>query len=421
MKVDLPYGSTSVGIEVPENTRVVIPEEVPGVANVRAEIRRALDYPIGAPLLSVLARGKSDAVVVINDITRPAPSGLMLAELLRDLSLAGIQENMVTVVIACGNHRPNNAEEIREMIGHDLASRLRIVNHDCDDKNNLTYFGKTDTGLPVWINTLVAKASVKILTGLITPHHSAGYSGGRKSIMPGVAGLDTLNQHHSLPTRPYNPAFGWMQGNAFHEEAVKIARTVGVDFILNVIKNAGGQVVEAVAGELESAHEYGVSTCEKLWQLDLPHRYDIVIVTPGGYPRDIDLHQSQKAMSAAEMIIAKNGVIVLIAECRDGIGKYADWLKQAKTPREVIERFKCEGFAKDHSSKAFMCARALEHYTVNLFCSGIASDESVQMFFHPAPSPQTAIDDALKLKGPEARVLVLPQAVSCSPRVIEPK
>jgi nickel-dependent lactate racemase len=212
-----------------------------------------------------------------------------------------------------------------------------------------------------------------------------------------------------------------MQGNAFHEEAVKVARTVGVDFILNVIKNAGGQVVEAVAGELESAHEYGVSTCEKLWQLDLPHRYDIVIVTPGGYPRDIDLHQSQKAMSAAEMIIAKNGVIVLIAECRDGIGKYADWLKQAKTPREVIERFKCEGFAKDHSSKAFMCARALEHYTVNLFCSGIASDESVQMFFHPAPSPQTAIDDALKLKGPKARVLVLPQAVSCSPRVIEPK
>jgi nickel-dependent lactate racemase len=181
MKVDLPYGSTSVGIEVPENTRVVIPEEVPGVANVRAEIRRALDYPIGAPLLSVLARGKSDAVVVINDITRPAPSGLMLAELLRDLSLAGIQENMVTVVIACGNHRPNNAEEIREMIGHDLASRLRIVNHDCDDKNNLTYFGKTDTGLPVWVNTLVAKASVKILTGLITPHQSAGYSGGRKS------------------------------------------------------------------------------------------------------------------------------------------------------------------------------------------------------------------------------------------------
>jgi nickel-dependent lactate racemase len=299
------------------------------------------------------------------------------------------------------------------MIGHELASRLRVVNHDCDDQNNLTNLGHTDSGLPVWINTLVAKASVKILTGLITPHHGAGYSGGRKSLMPGVAGLKTLNQHHSLPMRPYHPAYGWMKGNVFHEEAVKVARMVGIDFIVNVVKNSCGQVVEAVAGELELAHEHGVSICEKSWQLNLPHRYDIVVVTPGGHPRDIDLHQSQKAMSSAEMVVAKEGIIVLFAECPDGVGKYADWLKQAKTPGEVIERFKCEGFTKDHSSKAFMCARALEHYTVFLYCNGIDTDEAVQMFFKPAPSPQAAIDDALALKGPNASVLVLPHAVSC--------
>ncbi len=421
MQVDLPYGDSMLKIDVPENAKVVIPTEMPGLPDEQAEMRRALNHPIGTACLSELAQGKSDAVIVINDITRPAPSRLMLEELLQDLAQAGIMEERITVVIATGNHRPNDDEEIRQMIGGDLASRLRVVNHDCDNKSVLTDLGQTDTGMPVWINSLVASASFKILTGLITPHHAAGYSGGRKSIIPGVAGLETLNRHHSLPIRPYHPASGWMKGNPFHEEAVKVARTVGVDFILNVVKNSCGQVVAAVAGELEAAHEHGVSLCEKSWQLNLPNAYDIVIVSPGGYPRDIDLHQSQKAMSAAEMVIDQGGVIILVAECRDGIGKYADWLKQAESPREVIERFECEGFNRDHSSKAFMCARALEQHKVYFYCSGIAADELEQMFFYAAPSPQEAIDRALEAKGADARVLVLPQAVSCVPRVIEPK
>jgi len=417
MKVELPYGESSLKVDVPENTRVVIPEEMCGLPDEQAEIRRALDHPIGTATLAQLARGKSDVVIVINDVTRPIPSQLMLEELLRDLSQAGIKEDNVTVVIATGNHRPNDDDEIRQMIGRDLASRLRVVNHDCDDKSLLTDLGQTDTGLPVWINTLVASASFKIVTGLIMPHHAAGYSGGRKSILPGVAGLETLNRHHSLPIRPYHPSFGWMKGNPFHEEAVKVARSVGVDFILNVVKNSCGQVIKAVAGDLEAAHEHGVSLCGESWQLDLPHSYDIVIVSPGGFPRDIDLHQSQKAMSAAEMVIAKDGVIVLVAECRDGIGKYADWLKQAGSPREVIERFECEGFTRDHSSKAFMCARALEHYSVYFYCSGIAADDLEQMFFRAAQSAQEAVDRAVKAKGTGARVLVLPQAVSCVPRI----
>jgi len=189
------------------------------------------------------------------------------------------------------------------MVGKDLASRLRILNHDCTDTENLTFVGETDRGRPVWVNSLITKAAVKILTGIITPHHAAGYGGGRKSVMPGVAGFDTLQQHHSFPIRPYEPASGRMKGNIFHEEAVKVARMVGVDFILNVVKTTDGQVVKAVAGELEVAHEHGVAVCEKSWRLELPHRYDVAIVTPGGYPRDINLHQSQKAISSAEMVI----------------------------------------------------------------------------------------------------------------------
>lgn len=417
MLIDLPYGSGMIQVVVPENSRFISPRQIPCVADLRRSIRAALDNPIGCEPIRVIARGKKDAVIVINDTTRPAPSGPMLEEILIDLAEAGISEDAVTVIIACGNHMPNTQDEIRQMVGEDLLTRLRIINHDCNDREKLSVIGKTETGIPIWVNKAVADSSFKITTGLITPHHSAGYSGGRKSIIPGVAGLETLKMHHSFPIRPYEPAYGWMKGNPFHEEALRIARDVGVDFILNVVQTGAGDISMVVAGELEAAHEKGIEACKANWELNLSHRYDVVIVAPGGYPRDIDLHQSQKAMSSAEMIVEKDGVIVLIAECRNGIGKYADWLKKAETPREVIERFQQEGFNEDHSSKAFMCARALERYEVIVHCSGISDDELKQMFFTPVSTPQDAIDRAMDSAGSNARVLVLPYAVNCVPKV----
>lgn len=417
MQVQLPYGRSAVQVEIPDGSTIAYPRDLPGVKDIYEEIRRAMAGPIGCPPLREVASGKPDAVVVINDITRPAPSGVMLELILNELKAAGIGEDAVTVVIATGNHRPNTSQEIEQMIGKELSQRLRVINHVCDDESALTFVGTTDTGLPVWVNSLVAKASVKVLTGLITPHHVAGYSGGRKSIEPGVAGLKTIAKHHSFPIRPYAPSMGWMKGNPFHEEAVRVARSVGVDFIVNVVKNWQGQVVKAVAGDLEVAHEVGVSECEKSWILTFPQKYDVVVVTPGGYPRDINLHQAQKAMSSAEQVVGDKGVIVLVAECRDGIGKFADWLMQAKSPQEVIERFKNEGFTREQSSKAFMCARALVDHPVIVFCSGISKEDLAKMFFQYAPSAQEAVDMALDLMGGNSSVLVLPYAVDCVPQV----
>jgi nickel-dependent lactate racemase len=417
MLVELPYGKGFVKVEIPNQGKIVYPRDLRGVSDVKFEIRRAMDHPIGCMPLRQLASRKSDALVVINDLTRPTPTEIMIEEILADLTAAGIREHAVSVLIACGNHRPNTMQEIEQMLGSGLSTRLRIANHFCQDEKNLTHMGETDTGLPIWVNSLVARASLKILTGLITPHQGAGYTGGRKSLIPGVAGLSTLNRHHSFPIRPYQPASGWMKGNPFHEEAVKGARMVGVDFIVNVVKNSKGEVVKAVAGELEAAHEQGVMTCEESWVTEVQRKYDIVIVSPGGYPRDINLHQSQKAMSAAETVIEENGIIVLIAECLEGTGESTEWLKLAKTPRDVIERFKREGYTREGSSKAFMCARALEKHTVIVSCSGIEKSELEQMFFRYAPSPQAAIAQALKLKGRYSSLLVMPYAGSCIVRV----
>ena len=177
-------------------------------------------------------------------------------------------------------------------------------------------------------------------------------------------------------------------------------------------------MVHAVAGELEAAHEAGVAVCEKSWVTTFPRKYDVVIVTPGGFPRDIDLHQAQKAMSTAELVIAEGGVIVLLAECADGIGKFAAWLTGAKSPQEVIERFKREGFTREHSSKAFMCARALAKHPVIVCCSGITKTELEAMFFRHADTPQDAVNLALQMKGGNASVLVLPYGVDCVPKVV---
>jgi len=418
MQASLPFGKGCVEIAVPNGSTVAYPRELSRVSDVGAEIRRAMAEPIGSAPLRKIASGKWDAVVVINDITRPAPSREMLATILEELRVGGIPEAAVTVVIATGNHRPNSPAEITQMIGEEFARRLRVVNHACEDDGALTAISAPNVDIPVRVNSHVARASVKILTGLIAPHQSAGYSGGRKSLAPGVAALETIAKHHSFPIRPYHPAMGWMKGNPFHEVAVEVARTAGIDFIVNVVKNWKGEAVKAVAGDLEAAHEAGVQVCEQSWVLTFPRKYDVVVVTPGGFPRDIDLHQAQKAMSTAELVVADGGVIVLIAECSDGIGKFAAWLTGAKTPQEVIDRFAREGFTREHSSKAFMCARALAKHPVVISCSGIRQQDLEAMFFRYARSPQEAVEMALELKGGACSVLILPYAVDCVPKVL---
>jgi nickel-dependent lactate racemase len=420
MQILLPYARQRLPVEVPDHALVALPGDVPGVGDVRAEIRRALEAPIACPPLRELAAGKGDAAIVINDITRPVPSRELLEAILDELRQAGMRDEAVRVVIANGNHRPNTRDEIAAMVGDDLAGRLDITNHDCEDRACLVPVEAPGLDEPAWINARVGRASLKILTGLIGPHQSAGYSGGRKSLVPGVAGLETIARHHSFPIRPYAPSMGWMHGNPFHELALSIARAAGVDFIVNVVKNWRGEVVRAVAGDLAAAHAEGVRACEQSWVVDLPRRFDVVVVTPGGHPRDLDLHQAQKALAAAELAAAPGGIIVLVAACGEGTGKFAAWFEGAESPAAIIERFRREGFTRQQSSKAFMCARALQEHRIIVACDGIDRRQLEAMFFEHAATPQQAIDRALGSAAPEAGLLVMPCAIDCVPRVVPP-
>ncbi|SFM38854.1 nickel-dependent lactate racemase [Thermodesulforhabdus norvegica] len=416
MKLDLPYGTGKIAVHIPDDSCIAWPKKAPPLLNLENDIREAVHNPIGTPRLREIARGKKDAVIVINDATRPAPTEPMLTSILEELKSAGISDKDVSVVIACGNHRPATPDEIRSIVGNEFAEKLKILNHVATDTKNMVLVGKTKVGTPVWINSAVAHASIKILTGLIAPHHSAGYSGGRKSLVPGVAGIETIKAHHSFPIRQFEPMCGKLAGNPFHEEAVRIARLVGIDFIVNVVQDGYGTYVGVVAGDVEKAHEAGIAMGSKYWNIDLQHKFPIVIATPGGYPRDIDLHQAQKALSTAEMAAVPGSVLVLIAECREGLGKWkASWLREATHPRDVIRRFEHEGFTEGHTSKDFMLARALCSHQIIIF-SSLSPDIVRNLFMTPASSPQQAIDEALKLK-PMGPVLVLPKAVNLIPRV----
>jgi len=418
LKISVPFGHSCLDADIPNLLLKLVPNYIPILEDPVETIRKTLRNPIGTPPLKDLAKTKKDAVIVINDITRPYPSKILVREIIRELNEAGIKDREIKLLVATGNHRANTKVELENILGTDIVSRIKIYNHDALNDKNLTYIGTTKRKIPIYINTLFVQSSLKILTGLIAPHHSAGFSGGRKSILPGISGIKTLHIHHSLPIRPYEPSMGWIDGNPFHEESLDAARLAKVDFIVNTVDNENKEVVGVFAGDVDKAHKAGTRLSDNIWRVRVPEKADVVITSPGGYPRDFDLHQSQKAISTAEMCCKPGGVIILVSEAADGIGKFGNWLKDAKTPREVIERFKKEGFTREASVKAFMYARALIKHKVIIVTKGVTQEELRNMFLIPAESIQEAINKAIDNMGKNAKFIFIPYASDIIPDLI---
>ena len=415
--IEFPYGKgfVTLNLDVEPAAEILLPELVPGVADETAAIRAAVSQPIGSRQLQELAKGKSSVAIVINDITRPSPTEAMLTVLVEVLADANVPPANITVLVATGNHVPPTEDDLKTMMGV-WRSKLKLVVHNCHDKTSVTYMGTTGRGMPVYVNTAYAQASLKILTGVIAPHQSAGFGGGRKAVVPGICGLETLRTHHSFPIRPATPILGIVKGNTFHEEAVAAARMAGVDFIVNVVKNHRGQIVEAVAGDLDAAHMAGVATCEKSWVRKFSKAYDVVFASPGRYPKDIDLHQAQKGMAVAEQITRPGGTIVLIAECPNGVGKFGKVLKEASSVDQVIHDFYEQGFTPDQNSKAYMFARCCKDHRVFVVSTGIAPKEIGEMFMTGFTSLADAAAAALS-SYTRPSVLCIPYAGDCIPVV----
>lgn len=417
IKIEVPYGDTMQKAEIPDSipVQIIDPECPPVEKNIEELIEAALDTPIGTPRLEDMVTEKDHVLIVVNDHTRPGPNKELAEGVAGRLKKAGVPDDHITFIIATGSHRGSTDQEIDVLIGRDLHSRMKVVNHDC--KKNNVYMGQLDNGLPLYIDRLAVDADFIVTTGLVAPHKAAGFSGGRKSIVPGVTGLETLKIHHSLPIRPFEPALGWMEENPFHQAAVEAAKKVKVRFILNAVQDTHKQNVAVVAGDLERAHEEGVRICREHNTVECDKRGDLIIASPGGAPRDCNLYQAQKALATEEVFAAasKNTTLVLVARAEDGIGPqlFQDWLIEADTPDQVIERFRTEGFDVG-TNKAFEYARAMKKGKVVIVSENVDSEQLKKMKIDWAPDLQTAVDAALKRFTPQ-QVIVLPKAVSIIP------
>lgn len=421
MLVQIPYGKKQLELDLPENNVMVcsatdVKAPCPGIEI----IRKALAAPIKSRSLSELAEGKKRVCIVINDVTRPTPSKVILEGILEELEKAGIPNERIVILVANGNHRPTKKEELRRMLGDAIVNNIKIVNHVAADDEAMVSLGETSMGVPILVNRLLVESDLRILTGIIRPHQSAGFSGGRKSILPGCASVKSIRIHHSFPIFPISPQLGKYEGNPFHEQALEGAKLVGVDFIVNVIENAHGEIIDAVAGELDAAHREGVRKCASIWMYRMEKLADIVITSPGGYPKDINLHQSQKALAPCELCLKEGGVIILTAECSDGAGHIPDWFQDAASPEEVMERFRKTGWTPEANAKPFLMARPLSKYHVIIVCDNIPEKVIQDMFMIPAHTLEEAWEKARLLCNKEdPRVVVLPTAGDVIPFVAD--
>lgn len=348
MKVALAYGREGLEAEVPDDALVLLPVEAPPLPDPEAAVRHALAAPIGSPPLRDLARGGRTATIVVSDVTRPVPNRLLLPPLLDELYAAGIARDAVTVLIATGLHRPATADELDYILGRDLARTARIVNHDARDRRSLARCGRSSRGTEIWLNRAYVEADVRILTGFVEPHIFAGYSGGGKAVLPGIAGVDTVMSNHGAAMLAHpNATWCRTKGNPVFEEMREVAVASRPTFVLNVTLTPEKEITGVYAGDLVAAHDAGIARAEAQAVRPIPYLFDVVVATNMGFPADINLYQSVKGMAAARQATAPDGHIVLVAECREGLGgeEYVDLLRSEPTSQALLDKLMTPGFA----------------------------------------------------------------------------
>jgi nickel-dependent lactate racemase len=341
MKVGLLCGQKTVDLELPERVIPLNMKNAQPLRDATKAVEEALSKPIESPPLRELARGRENACVVVSDITRPVPNKTLLPPILKTLEASGIDKRDTTLLIATGMHRPNQGEELRYMVGREIMDTYPILNHYCRKSEEYRKVDEID-GAPIEINNLYLDADLKILTGLIEPHFYAGYSGGRKSILPGVSSFETMKFMHSYEMID-NPKVTncLLEGNPFHEYGIRVAELVGADFIVNAVINKERETAGVFAGHYDRAH---IAGCEMVYEhstVPLDQRVDMVITSGGGYPLDATFYQISKALIAARDILVKGGTIVVACECREGIGspEFCGILRSVCSPREFFEGY----------------------------------------------------------------------------------
>ena len=377
-------------------------------------VRRAMDAPIASPRLSELARGKKKVVIIASDHTRPVPSKLIIPPMLSEIR-AGNPDADITILIATGCHRVTTKDELVAKFGEEIVKTEKIYIHDCDERDMLVNIGTLPSGGQCEINRLAYEADLLVSEGFIEPHFFAGFSGGRKSVLPGVAGRRTVLANHCSEFIAHPRArTGILEGNPIHEDMLWAAKTARLAYIVNVVLDSEKKVIYAVAGDPEAAHKEGTDFLLSLCGAKAVES-DIVITTNGGYPLDQNMYQAVKGMTAAEATVRQGGVIIMLARSGDGIGgdhfyhQLADEPDISKTMAQFLSRG-CDETVPDQWQTQILL-RILAHARV-IYVSEMPDDVVENMHMIPAHSIAEAIEKAKGLVGDGARIAAIPDGVS---------
>lgn len=413
MDIRLDYGRKGLIIHLPDTLRVSVAEPSKGAPldDPTRAIEAALRSPIGARPLAEVAHGRRNAVVVISDKTRPVPNGIVLPPILRALQEAGIDPDRIEILVATGLHRPNTRAELAEMTSAAIVEGYRIRNHVARDAAAHVHLGRTTRGTEIWLDSGFMAADLKVVTGLIEPHLMAGYSGGRKGVAPGLAGVETMHSAHGPAMLEDNVGPGIIDGNPFHEDLLEIVRLARVDFLVDVSIDRARRPTGVFAGHIEHAHAAGMQAVEREVRVDLDAPADVVITSAGGYPLDATFYQAIKGLTAALNVVRRGGTIILAAALTEGIGSedFQQLLRGTRGNNDFMAQITRPGFFRIDQWMVQHLCQVLRKAEVVLVTDGLPSDALRGLLTTSATSVEDALQRALARCAPTAHVAVLPE------------
>ncbi len=420
MQVSLAYGRGRMMINVPDDAVVITPQELPGLADEHAAFEAAVRSPIQATPLREQVAADARVAIVIADITRPSPSERLVPWIMQELAHVP-RENFV-IINGTGSHRANTQAELVQMLGAEVVETVRIVNHNAFDDGTLTHLGRTSYGGEIWVNNEYLQADVRIVTGFIEPHFFAGFSGGPKGIIPGVAGIKTImHLHNAQMIGDERSTWARLEGNPVQGEIREAVAMAPPHFIVNVAVNSRREITAVWAGHYIAAHEVGCRFVAQHATCPVEAVFDVVVTTNSGYPLDQNLYQAVKGMSAAARIVKPGGAIIAAAECSDGLpshGNYKDLLQMRESAQALLEMIEAPGFEMYDQWQAQ--SQALVQRKAQVYLHSSLDAETVrQAMLEPAPDIETTLAELVERYGPGARVAVLPEGPQTVPYVTE--
>jgi nickel-dependent lactate racemase len=410
--IELAYGDTRLKFDMPEKNLLEI-LSVSGrdaVGDVPAALDKAMLKPIGSPPLSELLKkfNPQRPLIIASDHTRVVPYySLILDRLMDEFQKAGIGSNQADLLIAAGNHRAPSCEEREVMYGHNAFDQLNLYAHNCDQ--NCIALSRLTNGREVEINQRLLESDFIIATGKITPHYLAGYSGGRKAVMPGCASRSSIAANHAMIARRKNGT-GQIEGNPIHLEMVEAASLVNIDFLINVVPTPDDKIAGFFAGQWQRAWESGVNLCRQVWSAEYGELADCIIASAGGYPLDINLYQMQRLLNNLECAVKPGGTIALVGQCREGIGQdgFGQWMERYSI-KEILSTPEENITAEAH--RAYATALVMDKCEV-LLVSSIEKSKTQDLKFKFMPDCQSALDHLKHKHGADYKCYVVPQANS---------